>query len=529
MFQILGHYFRLFFVTGYYLLVAFPLVVSAATLSLEWEENDPAATGYRLFRRTSGQSYNYSNWIYSGSVPSFVVENLENNVTYYFVVRAFNENAQSIDSNEVEYTPEDGDPNPIQDSDGDGVIDDIDAFPNDPDEWIDTDNDGIGNNADTDDDDDGMPDNWEIDYGLNPLVDDAHDDLDGDGVDNIDEYENGGNPSLVPGNEAPNTPELLEPAEATIVGLMPSLTVQDYYDSDGDAHARTRYQIALDANFSMLVLDRTTSNHLTGMTVMDLILDLETTYYWRVQFIDNRNGKSDWSAHRSFSTLDASDAGDADENGVLDDQEVDMNVDLDNDGTPDAIQDGLLCVSTSDEMNPYVAVKQVSSDAQVVSVRALTLNGLGLSSTQPEQMTGLISFKIYLAPDVTTASITVLFSEPAPDNAQWYKFSTDDGWQVYPNVAFSEDRKSMTVFLEDGGVGDQDGVQNGVIVDPSGLGYQQSSNNGSSSTITNQSSCFISTPLSNIEAQKSHSLVLMLLVVIGGAVCGVVERRSKYK
>ena len=144
-----------------------------------------------------------------------------------------------------------------------------------------------------------MPDSWEIDYGLNPLVDDAHDDLDGDGVDNIDEYENGGDPSLVPGNEAPHTPELLEPAEATIVGLMPTLTVQDYYDSDGDAHARTRYQIALDADFSMLVLDRTTSNHLTRMTVMELILDLETTYYWRVQYIDNRNGKSDWSAYRS--------------------------------------------------------------------------------------------------------------------------------------------------------------------------------------------------------------------------------------
>lgn len=45
------------------------------------------------------------------------------------------------------------------DSDGDGVMDDEDAFPDDPYEWQDTDGDGIGDNADTDDDNDGVPDN----------------------------------------------------------------------------------------------------------------------------------------------------------------------------------------------------------------------------------------------------------------------------------------------------------------------------------------------------------------------------------
>ena len=37
------------------------------------------------------------------------------------------------------------------DADGDGVPDEEDAFPNDPNESVDTDGDGIGNNADTDD------------------------------------------------------------------------------------------------------------------------------------------------------------------------------------------------------------------------------------------------------------------------------------------------------------------------------------------------------------------------------------------
>ena len=46
--------------------------------------------------------------------------------------------------------------------DGDGVGDLLDAFPNDPSEWSDTDGDNIGNNADTDDDSDGLLDADEI-------------------------------------------------------------------------------------------------------------------------------------------------------------------------------------------------------------------------------------------------------------------------------------------------------------------------------------------------------------------------------
>jgi uncharacterized protein (DUF1800 family) len=48
-----------------------------------------------------------------------------------------------------------------QDSDGDGVLDIDDAFINDPNEFEDTDGDGIGNNADTDDDGDGVSDGYD--------------------------------------------------------------------------------------------------------------------------------------------------------------------------------------------------------------------------------------------------------------------------------------------------------------------------------------------------------------------------------
>ncbi len=73
------------------------------------------------------------------------------------------------------------------DSDGDGVPDSKDAFPNDPGETTDTDGDGIGNNADLDDDNDSMPDSYELANGLNPLVADGGGDLDLDGQTNAEE------------------------------------------------------------------------------------------------------------------------------------------------------------------------------------------------------------------------------------------------------------------------------------------------------------------------------------------------------
>ena len=63
------------------------------------------------------------------------------------------------DPNEFLDTDKDGVGNNADvDDDGDGVADGDDAFPLDPAETLDTDNDGTGNNADTDDDGDGVPD-----------------------------------------------------------------------------------------------------------------------------------------------------------------------------------------------------------------------------------------------------------------------------------------------------------------------------------------------------------------------------------
>ena len=82
------------------------------------------------------------------------------------------------------------------DTDGDGYSDNIDAFPNDPTEYADNDQDSIGNNADQDDDNDGMTDEWELLNLLNPFdATDANLDTDMDGLTNKQEFENASNPN----------------------------------------------------------------------------------------------------------------------------------------------------------------------------------------------------------------------------------------------------------------------------------------------------------------------------------------------
>jgi hypothetical protein len=72
----------------------------------------------------------------------------------------------------------------IADCDNDGYDDGEDAFPVDPTEWVDTDDDGIGNNADLDDDGDGWTEQEETECGNHSDLDpvDRPGDLDGDGL-----------------------------------------------------------------------------------------------------------------------------------------------------------------------------------------------------------------------------------------------------------------------------------------------------------------------------------------------------------
>ncbi len=509
---------------GCILLFWAPVTVSAAQVTLQWDANSPAPEGYRLYQRLSGQDYNYAAPVWNGAGTTCTIDGLAEGATYYFVVRAFDGSDQSGDSNEVQFlsgavpTPT---PSPNLDSDGDGWNDALDAFAQDSTEWLDTDEDGTGNNADLDDDNDGMTDIWEAQYGLNTLADDAQGDLDGDGISNGEEFALNSDPSNMPGNSAPDRPLLDQPSAGMVgVALTPTLSTEAFADADGDNHVRTTYQISTSSDFTdenSLVFEKIYTEQLTALAVPELILEPETIYYWRVKFIDEHNGASEWSEAFHFETISYAEAGDTDQDGILDALELDEDSDLDGDGTADMTQAGLQGVTTGDAFNPRMAVKRVSTNVQVGSVQPLDATLLSQTPNCPQNLTGVIGFKLYLLEDPATATVTVYFSQPAPADALWYKYDPDEGWSVYPQAVFSADRRSVTLILEDGGSGDQDGVRNGIIVDPAGLGYstQASVDTDTSSAAAaggGGGGCFIETANMTSETHAIFALVAGLIL-----------------
>jgi hypothetical protein len=110
------------------------------------------------------------------------------------------------------------------DGDGDGVIDALDNCLSaaNPDQ-ADFDGDGLGNACDPDDDNDQMPDDWEIANGLNPLNPaDAAADPDGDLATNLEEYLRSTDPHIAdPINSADEYIPLMPPwAMAALAGLL---------------------------------------------------------------------------------------------------------------------------------------------------------------------------------------------------------------------------------------------------------------------------------------------------------------------
>ena len=77
----------------------------AAQVTLAWDPNDPKPDVYKVYRRGEGNSYDYSSPAWTGTAAMATIDNLDENTTYFFVVRAYVDSQESGDSNEVEIIP----------------------------------------------------------------------------------------------------------------------------------------------------------------------------------------------------------------------------------------------------------------------------------------------------------------------------------------------------------------------------------------------------------------------------------------
>ena len=146
--------------------------------------------------------------------------------------------------------------------------------------------------------------------------------------------------------------------------------------------------------------------------------------------------------------------------------------------------DDLLCetLDTDQDGFPDNATLVECSTGETVAVQSSGAGTLTeLVAVDPEQLPGgagkpkhmpygLLDFTIDVAAPGSSFYITVYLPEAAPPDFTWVKYSQSSGWIDYgDHIIFSADRTQLTIHLIDGGIGDNDGVVNGRIADPSGL------------------------------------------------------------
>jgi hypothetical protein len=107
-------------------------------------------------------------------------------------------------------------------------------------------------------------------------------------------------------NHPPATPILIGPEDGTPgMILTPALEASAFSDPDGDLHAVSQWQVDDNSDFSSPEWDSgVVSFGVSKATVPPQKLCYNTTYYWRVRHKDDHTTFSDWSASRTFITLD---------------------------------------------------------------------------------------------------------------------------------------------------------------------------------------------------------------------------------
>ncbi|MCK4905693.1 S8 family serine peptidase [bacterium] len=385
----------------------------------------------------------------------------------------------------------------ITDSDSDGLPDDweqqiIDANSNDdiisienvkPED--DFDNDGLTNleehNAgtdptNTDTDGDGMPDGWEIQYDLKPLVDDADDDADGDGWTNLEEYQNEVAGILSnPNNACPNKPNAVFPDNGdTDIILTPTLRGLGYSDFEGNPHFATYWQILKESVKSANVADTNIVFYYDleneeKVTIPKSILKAGETYYWRLRYADPY-GLSKWSDEAEFTTQN--DANDIDGNGILDEQEIDDEVDIDGDRINDNGQDNI--ASLANVVSGVNTAVKVDIGIIVTQVEIQDADDLP-DTNKPQDYNfpdGVYNFRIEGLIPGSRIEVTFYLSETFEVGDKWYKYDEIHGgwWDYTDRIVRGKGTNIVTLEFEDGdsSYGDCDGIANGIIVDPSG-------------------------------------------------------------
>ena len=415
-----------------------PLNTNAAVtvkLQLETEENE-LIEGHRVYLRQEGQNYDFSKPAWQGSETMCTISGLSQDVTYFFIARTYAKDGNNSDnSNEIRFrqdsakTAVGGDPS----SDGDG----------------DNASGGGGSSSDGDQQD---GDSTASDDAEQPAVD----------------------PKLGPVLTA-------EALNSEMIGQ--------------DQLVATQWRIYREKD-DLCVFDSTVSPASNQLQVPRLVLDGDTAYYYVARYLGNNNQASEWTAKQTFIDTNLMPE-DTNDDGIPDELEVDSELDLDANGTADLNQNDIRCVMAAAGQAAPVGLS-IKGDRNVVAIEAVeTISTDELPVKEdieaaPEMPLGLINFRMLVTTPGKQAQVK--FHLPAAAQTEqgywWYLYDHINGWTDYSDNVAPTGNKEDDILLKvvDGGVGDTDGVENGIIVTQSGIASTPAATGGGSSSGT---SCFI--------------------------------------
>lgn len=216
-------------------------------------------------------------------------------------------------------------------------------------------------------------------------------------------------------------PDITQPANGDIdISLRPTFMGSDFAAVGGGGHSNSQWQVAKDSQFSQVVVDTTTSEHLTQIS-LDVSLDPSTEHHVRVRYRSSNNSWSAWSQPVSFTTA-APATIPAPTLSYVNDRGIDYGFELSstdyvpNAGQPSDLLEAQWQVSTTDTFGSFVVDTAKPGDSNYVQflgagdheavhyARVRYVNDVGAVS----EWSNIVSFDCLLQPlAVSLQTITV--------------------------------------------------------------------------------------------------------------------------
>lgn len=520
------------------LFFCFQTFAFADTVTLAWDANKPDPAGYKIYYKSgsSGHPYNGAGALEGNSPitvelvefvdpenPQYTINDLNDNDIYFFAVTAYDSDGnESGYSNEVYYIPSTLELTSLTIDGYDSVRENSSAS------YTATATFSNGNTLVVTDDSDWSEDSAYSNIDSIGLLTTSEISTDETVTIQVDFTLNGVTYTAtklvtIVANRPPSTPIIAYPYAGQLECEVPlDITTGSYLDPEDDYHSQSRWQISEQIDFSTLVLDATSNEHLTGLTVPHSVLKSEQTYYVRVRFFDAYFDVSNWSDVVEFTTGFIFDDLIPTPNGIPDAWEVDDTVDFNLDDIPDNDQPEIIKCIRAVDGSSYIGVEKISdSISEIEALDVIDPTTITDSAGRPSDLIfGLFSFRLRLSSPGATVTVRVYFSGGVLEDDAFYKYDTINGWYNYSNHAtFNGDGESVTLQIQDGGFGDSDGVANGIIVDPGGIASAGIVVGGGSVGDTGAGGgCFISTAAYD---SKPIIMILGLGFMLAGILYGI--------